>query len=49
MLTSGQTTTPLQIIFKSMKVADDTLKRNSECEWVNIVIYSTGPDTKTSG
>ena len=43
MLTSGQTTIPLQIfwelflysqvIFKSMKVADDTFYRNSECEW----------------
>ena len=45
MLISGQTTTLLQIfcelllysqvIFKSMKVADDTSKSNSECEWVN--------------
>ena len=23
------------VIVKDMKVADDTLKRNSECEWVN--------------
>ena len=24
-----------QVIFKSIKVADDTLFRNYECEWVN--------------
>ena len=24
-----------QVIFKSMRVADNTFKRNSECEWVN--------------
>ena len=40
----SQTTTTLQIfcelllysqvIFKSMRVADDTFKSNSECEWV---------------
>ena len=23
------------VIFKNMKVADDTFKSNSECEWVN--------------
>ena len=23
-----------QVIFKSIRVADDTFKRNSECEWV---------------
>ena len=44
MLITSQTTTLLQIfcelllhslvIFKSMKVADDTSKSNSECEWV---------------
>ena len=27
-----------QVIFKSMKVADDTSKSNSECEWVNGII-----------
>ena len=25
-----------QVIFKSMKIADDTFLGNSECEWVNI-------------
>ena len=45
MLTRSQTATLLQIfckislysqvIFKSMKVADGTFLRNSECEWVN--------------
>ena len=25
-----------QVIFKSMKVADDTSKSNSECEWVEL-------------
>ena len=24
-----------QVIFKSMKIADDTFLGNSECEWVN--------------
>ena len=24
-----------QVIFKSMKIADDTFPGNSECEWVN--------------
>ena len=24
-----------QVIFKGMRVADDTLERNSKCEWVN--------------
>ena len=24
-----------QVIFKSMKIADDTFLENSECEWVN--------------
>ena len=24
------------VISKNMKVADDTFKRNSECEWVNM-------------
>ena len=57
MLTSGQTTTPLQIfwelflyskvIFKSMKVADDTFKRNSECEWVNSFISGTSKRSDT--
>ena len=27
-----------QVIFKSMGVADDTSKSNTECEWVNNVI-----------
>ena len=46
MLIRSHTTTLLQIfcelllysqfIFKSMKVADDTSKSNSECEWVNL-------------
>ena len=45
MLITSQTTTLLQIfcelllhslvIFKSMKVADDISKSNSECKWVN--------------
>ena len=45
MFTRSQTTTPLQIfcqlllysqvIFKSIRVADDTFQRKSECEWVN--------------
>ena len=26
-----------QVIFKSMKVADDTSKSNSECEWVKVI------------
>ena len=44
MLTRSQTRSPLQIfwefllnskvIFKSMRIADDTFKRSSECEWV---------------
>ena len=25
-----------QVIFKSMKIADDTFLGNSECEWVNV-------------
>ena len=50
MLIRSQTTTLLQIFcelllysqvsFKSMKVADDTSKRNSECEWVKKDITS---------
>ena len=46
MLNRSQTTTFLQIfyelllyshvILKSMRVADDTLEGNSECEWVNL-------------
>ena len=46
MLIRSQTTTLLlifcelllysQVIFKSMKVADDTSKSNSECEWVKM-------------
>ena len=27
-----------EVIFKSMRVADDTSKSNSECEWVKIVV-----------
>ena len=47
MLTRSQTTTLLQILseltlysqvmFKSMKVADDTFLRNSKCEWVKVL------------
>ena len=25
-----------QVIFKSMKIADDIILRNSECEWVKV-------------
>ena len=28
-----------KVIFKSMKVADDTFYRNSECEWVKVSVY----------
>ena len=28
-----------QVIFKSMRVADDTFKRNSECEWVKFTSF----------
>ena len=30
-----------QVIFKSMKIADDTLQGNSECEWVKDALYPT--------
>ena len=48
MLIRSQTTTLLifceillcsQVIFKSMKVADDTFQRNSECQWVKYVTW----------
>ena len=52
MLTRSQTKTLLQIffelslysevIFKSMKVADDTFKRSSESEWVKENINNMG-------
>ena len=29
-----------QVIFRSMKIADDTFLGNSECEWVNPYIHA---------
>ena len=29
-----------QVIFKSMKIADDTFLGNSECEWVNLCMLT---------
>ena len=32
-----------QVIYKSMKIADNTFLENSECEWVNTRIKSSSP------
>ena len=55
MLTRSQTTTLLQIfcelslhsqvIFKSMKVADVTFWRNSECEWVKGILQKLSSES----
>ena len=28
-----------QVIFRSMKIADDTFLGNSECEWVKVIFF----------
>ena len=37
-----------QVIFKSMRVADDTFKSFSECEWVNVQYKSLANPTTRS-
>ena len=35
-----------QVIFKSMRIADDTFQSTSECEWVNIVVLTYASHTR---